>query len=146
MDEKLYYKLEDIQFIPDNDYYPSIALNTYKAINFVPAENVALLEEPNSSVRIFTKKVDNPIDKDDKEFDKLRFFTKDYDINITINRCEYKYRDDNINIEDDLYKKFTHAIKMYFKKNSVENCWSLDSNKEVMMSFIHGAKRFFENI
>lgn len=130
MDQKLYWKLEDIQFIPEYNYYPSIALNTYSVSNFIPPESVSLVDEPISTIRIFIKKTNK------LNVEKIWFFTKDYEINIRfvpeLGEC------DDI---DDVYKTLDNAIQMYFKKNNIE-CYSMDSNKEVLKSFIHGMVTF----
>lgn len=127
---RLYWKLENVEFIPDYDYYPSIALNVYSADNFLPADVTLLENKMVSTIRIFTQKT-NKLD-----VEKIWFFTKDYEINIRftleLGEC------DNV---DEMYKTLDNAIRMYFKKNSIE-CKSVDTNKEVLKSFIHGMISF----
>lgn len=130
MDLKLYWKLEDVQFIPDYNYYPSIALNVYSVNNFVPPESASLVDKPTFTFRIFTKKT-NKLD-----VEKIWFFTKDYDINI-----RFVLELGECNDIDEVYENLNNAIQMYFKKNNIE-CYSMDSNKEVLISFIHGMITF----
>lgn len=136
MERKLFYKLEDVQFIPEYNYYPSIALNIYYSGNFLPGESASLVEKPIESIRIFVKK------EVESDIEKICIFTKNREI-------QFNYNSDLDNFKDPekIYRWINNKIITYFaqrvfSENHENNYYSVDSNEEVLKSFIHGILRF----
>lgn len=139
METKLFWKLEDVQFVPEYNYYSSIALNIYRSENFLPAESVTVVERPIETIRIFVKKVV------ESDVEKICVFSKDKAISFN-----YNAQLDSFKNPDRLYRWINNKILGYFaervfSENENINYYSVDTNEEILKSFIHGMIKFSES-